>query len=300
VQLVDAKSGRELMTLEAPEPKNVSALSFSPDGRLLIIALDIARIQVWDLGLIRHRVESLGLHWPVDTRAAPVPSSLANPKQILIDDAPWMAPLALGEQLARLGRWDDAASAFEQAVAAGARHIEAQFCRVLVASARGDKAAYGGACRQFLRGFEASDLEPSVANMLAWACALGPGALADYSEVVRLAEQAVASSPVSGRLNTLGAILYRAGRFESSVRQLMRAVEAGGGDGTPHDALFLAMAHHQLGHAEEARHWLRLGTAAEPIASSKPRASGDTSWIPRLELHILRREACAMIEPPRP
>ena len=33
VQLVDAESGRELATLEPPEPKNISVIRFSPDGR---------------------------------------------------------------------------------------------------------------------------------------------------------------------------------------------------------------------------------------------------------------------------
>ena len=36
---VDADSGRELATLEAPEPKNASALGFSPDGRLLVVGM---------------------------------------------------------------------------------------------------------------------------------------------------------------------------------------------------------------------------------------------------------------------
>jgi hypothetical protein len=71
-------------------------------------------------------------------------------------------------------------------------------------------------------------------------------------------------------------------------------------DGTEYDALFLAMAHHQLGHAEEARRWLRLGTAAEPLATQTPSAPGGTSWITRLEFEILQREASGMIEPIHP
>jgi hypothetical protein len=57
------------------------------------------------------------------------------------------------------------------------------------------------------------------------------------------------------------------------------------------------MAHHQLGHAEEARRWLRLGTAVDPLATQTPSALGGTSWIAPLELEILRREASAMIDP---
>jgi tetratricopeptide (TPR) repeat protein len=222
---------------------------------------------------------------------------MLTPKQIVVEDATWMAPLVRGEELARLGRWDDSAVAFEEAFSLGARHVEAQARRVLFRLARGDKTAYCEACRQLLRIVEASEPVPSVANAIAWACALGSGAVADYSRVVHLAEMSTASCPTSSRLNTLGAILYRAGRFEEAVRQLRRSVEVHGADGTPHDALFLAMAHHQLGHAEEAQRWLRLGTAIDPIAKRRPGASGDTSWVLRLELEVLRREATAMIEP---
>jgi len=206
-----------------------------------------------------------------------------------------MAPLARGEELARSGRWDDAGVAFEEAIASGARHVDAQARRVLFRQARGDKTAYGESCRQLLQLFESSEPVPRVANKIAWACALGSNAVSDYSRVVQLAEMAAASQPTNGRLNTLGAILYRAGRFEDAVRQLRRSVEVYGADGTPYDALFLAMAHHRLGHADEARRWMRLGTAVDPNALRG--SSGDASWIPKLELEILRREATAIIEP---
>jgi tetratricopeptide (TPR) repeat protein len=300
VQLIDAESGQELATLEAPESKNVSTLGFSPDGRLLVVALATASIQVWDLEAIRRGLESLGLNWPTANGAGPVTRPRFTPKGIVVKDAPWMAPLVRGEELARLGRSADAAAAFDEAVATGARHLDAHARRVLLRLALGDETAYGEACRRLLRMFEASELAPSAANRIAWACALGPGAVIDYARVVHLAELAVASRPFGYRLNTLGAILYRASRFEEAVRQLRRSVEVHGADGSPFDALFLAMAHYQLGHVEEARRWLRLGTTIDPIAMRTPGARGDTSWIPRLELEILRREASAMIEPIRP
>jgi hypothetical protein len=59
------------------------------------------------------------------------------------------------------------------------------------------------------------------------------------------------------------------------------------------------MAHHQLGHADQARRWLWLGRSVDPIATRDP-GDRDTSWISRLELDILRRETSAMIEPIEP
>jgi hypothetical protein len=147
---------------------------------------------------------------------------------------------------------------------------------------------------------DASELVPHVAHEIAWACALGPRAVADYAWVVKLAELAAASKPASSRLNTLGAILYRAGRFDEAVQQLGRAVDLRGADDSPYDALFLAMAHQQLGHGEEARRWLRLGAVVDPVAIRKPGTARDNSWKRGLELEILRREASAMIEPIHP
>jgi hypothetical protein len=60
------------------------------------------------------------------------------------------------------------------------------------------------------------------------------------------------------------------------------------------------MAHHQLGHADEARRWLRLGMAVVPLPTQTPGGLGGASWITRLELEILRHEASTMIEPIHP
>ena len=104
----------------------------------------------------------------------------------------------------------------------------------------------------------------------------------------------------AGRLNTLGAILYRAGRFEDAIRQLGRSVEVHDAEGMRYDAVFLAMAHHRLGHADEARRWLRPSNAVDPITMRNPGAGDDPSWLRRLEIELLRREATNMIEPIHP
>jgi tetratricopeptide (TPR) repeat protein len=295
VQLVDATSGQELVTLEPAEPKNVSVLRFSPSGRLLVVVPSTA-VEVWDLEAIRRGLESLGLDWPAAEETLPAASPVRAPKQIVVETAPWLAPLVRAGELARLERWDDAGLAFDQAIVSGARNIDAHVRRALLCQVRGDEKAYCEAFRQLLPMFEAAELVPRVAHEIAWACALGPNAAADYTRVVRLAELAADISPTSSRLHTLGAILYRAGRYEESLGKLNRAVALKGSHGTPFDALYLAMVHHRLGHENEARRWLRLGTAVDPIAMRNRDASGDTSWIPRLELEILRREARALIE----
>jgi serine/threonine protein kinase/WD40 repeat protein len=300
VQLVDPATGRELTTLEAPDPQNVTGLGFSPDGRLLIAALYAPRIQVWDLGAIRCGLAAMDLDWSSPSAGGPEPPARDGPSAIAIEPAPWLEPLERGESSARAGRWDEAASAFDEAIAAGAPDVEARARRLLVRRARTGAAAYREACRELLRDFAAADLPPRIANLLAWSCALDDGVVEDYAPLVRLAESAVVGRPSQDRLNTLGALLYRAGRFEEAVRQLQRSVEMHGAGGTPYDALFLALAHHRLGRREEARRWFRRGTAPAPAARFKADAIGDTSWIPRLELDILRREVAAALGPDGP
>lgn len=89
-------------------------------------------------------------------------------------------------------------------------------------------------------------------------------------------------------MNTLGAALYRARRFEDSIRRLDEGIREQGGKSLPQDWVFLALAHHQLGHGAEARRWLdRFWTYK---ANEKPDAFWDD-----LQIRLLRREAEALI-----
>jgi hypothetical protein len=54
-------------------------------------------------------------------------------------------------------------------------------------------------------------------------------------------------------LNTRGVVLYRAGRYFEAVTTLEQTLAAGKGQFDAFDLFFLAMAHHRLGHREEAR-----------------------------------------------
>jgi WD40 repeat protein len=75
VQLVDPTTGRALATLQAPEPRQVSWLCFSPDGARLAVATTGDHVRLWDLGLIRRQLAAMGLDWdrPPDPPAASGP-----------------------------------------------------------------------------------------------------------------------------------------------------------------------------------------------------------------------------------
>ncbi len=104
-----------------------------------------------------------------------------------------------------------------------------------------------------------STINPRTASDVAWVCALGPDATGDPGRPLRLAEAAVEGAEErfkADALRTLGAALYRAGRYDEAIRRLEEGNRLPGGEGLPSAWPFLAMAHHRLGHRDEAHRWL--------------------------------------------
>jgi WD40 repeat protein len=64
VRLFDFPAGRELARLTDPHQDHPDALTFSPDGaHLVLTSADSRCLRVWDLRLIRQRLEGLDLDW---------------------------------------------------------------------------------------------------------------------------------------------------------------------------------------------------------------------------------------------
>ena len=94
---------------------------------------------------------------------------------------------------------------------------------------------------------------PTALNNRAWVLATGSIDQRDPDRALVLARQAVALAPGQQvSLNTLGVALYRAGQDAEAVSILERSLAAGKGQYDAFDLFFLAMAHHRLGHREEA------------------------------------------------
>ena len=89
----------------------------------------------------------------------------------------------------------------------------------------------------------------------AWAMADAPEpALRKLERAVALARQVTdhdSDNPSSWR--TLGSVQYRAGQWDAAAKSLNRSIELSKGESGPHELLFLAMIHWQLGDQKKAR-----------------------------------------------
>jgi tetratricopeptide (TPR) repeat protein len=175
-------------------------------------------------------------------------------------------------------------------------HLGFEYAAVLLLS--GDKPGYARACARLVeRCGQAPELQP---YHVARACTLAPDAVAE-ARAGRLAEGELrANARTSSALTEQGALHYRAGRFADAVPLFERSLRA---DPKPGCAvlnwLWLALAHHRLGRAEEARGWLgraqgwldQFGDGMPPRADEK-QGLDLHDW---LEAHVLRREAEALL-----
>jgi WD40 repeat protein/Flp pilus assembly protein TadD len=199
-----------------------------------------------------------------------------------------------GHAHAGLGDWPRAAADYARAIDLGANEDRVWRKYALVQLARGDTEGYRNTCATLLRLF-ARTTDPEVANNVAWTCVLTPQAVTDPTRPVRLAEKAVARRPRDANsLNTLGAALYRAGRYDAAVQRLTEAVAVQGQEGSIYDWLFLALAHERLGHAAEARKW--CDQAVGWLRQAQP----SLSWQQQIEVKALRREVEALVKDRKP
>jgi serine/threonine protein kinase/Tfp pilus assembly protein PilF len=162
----------------------------------------------------------------------------------------------------------------------------------------GDRAGFRKACADMLERFGRS---PALqANYFTvWTCALAPDAVADWERPLQLARQACAAGPKNfDNLLNLGAVLYRAGRFEEAAQRLTEAQAAFAETTDPLSSiiytwLFLAMTEQRLGHGQQAKQFLAKAVKdiEHPSADRPGHGSTRRWWTRRVTLQILRHEA---------
>jgi WD40 repeat protein/tetratricopeptide (TPR) repeat protein len=219
----------------------------------------------------------------------------------LIEDGPRVDALAFrrGFAHAELGHLQAAARDLD--IRRLAEHDESSiwYRAALVHLAGGDRNGYRAACAGILKHFGGANASGVRAVFTAWTCALAPDALEDLAPALALAERLQAEQPKDPMAATaLGALLYRAGRFAEAVARLDAAEQL------PEDRrtspiygwLFLAMAHHHLGHADEARRWLdRAAAAIDKAITDHSDGAEPLQLQRRLTLTLLRAEAEALL-----
>jgi tetratricopeptide (TPR) repeat protein len=157
----------------------------------------------------------------------------------------------------------------------------------------GDQARYRKGCADFV-----AHLAPEEwAWWMAEQGTLGPDALPDAEQLVDLAHTKMRDNLVATD-DILGRALYRAGHLEASIQVLNRSVAAFGGNPSPTVWLFLAMAHHRLGHAGEAKQCLDKAAASlgrqpqePPAGTMNPHEGWPDMSRERAYWQVLRQEA---------
>ena len=200
-----------------------------------------------------------------------------------------------GHAYAELGKWDDAAADFAKGIELRIDDPLPRYRLALVHLQKGDKDGYRKVCTGLLERFgQKADAES--AHWTAWSCVLGPDAVSDWKPVVDLAEKSLAADPKNfDKLHHLGAVLYRAGRFEEAARRLTEAEAAFQEARNPRSTitytrLFQAMTRHRLGPPDEARRLLKKAMEAIDQPPEKPRDPNAGTWNRRLTLQLLRGE----------
>jgi WD40 repeat protein/tetratricopeptide (TPR) repeat protein len=240
--------------------------------------------------------DPLSYHWrEADASEAARQWSAAIPHlDRLIAAHPMVGPLYArrGVAHAELEQWEKALADFTRASELRPDDVYAiGSSRARLCLAVGDEAGYRRVCADLLQRF-GTGASLNNARQAVWTSVLRTDVVPDQSQLVRISERFVALK-WDYYLRPLGAALYRAGRFEEAIQQLNAAIAARNGDGVFGDWLFLAMAHHRLGHAAEARQWLdkTIQWEAKQKADREP-----LTWVQRLELQTLLREARELIE----
>ena len=203
--------------------------------------------------------------------------------------------------LLRTSRWGEAADALARVVELKPAEWRTEYELALCALKASELSRYHDACRRMLESATPTTgaLE---ANFIAWTCALAPAALDEYDAVLSLAMTTLETAPDNQQYaNSLGAVLYRAGRHEAALTRLTQlAQQLEQTEAQPHSSpaycwYFLAMTHEALGHTNEAQIWLkRANDWTKQVLNS---ATDPSLWNRQLTLELLRDEATALIDP---
>jgi hypothetical protein len=269
VRVWDATGGQELLTPQG-HTGQVWGVAYSPDGRRLASAGADKTVRVWDaasgqelLTLKGHTKLVVSVAYSPDGRrlasasedktvrvweASPVPAEVWRRRALVSDVHALFAELLFREEVLAALRKDPTLTEPDREFA------------LQVAQTHGEGDA-------------------NALNEAAWAVVKSRDAGKDaYTAALRRAEAAVRLAPgYWPSLNTLGVAHYRLGDYAKALETLEQSAKLNAAQGPhPSDLAFLAMAHQQLGHKEQARATLaRLREVMkQPPWAHEPEAPG--------------------------
>jgi len=298
-----------------------NSVCFSPDGKRLASAHEDGSVIVWDtatgleaLSMRRQLLRAHGVLFSPDGQRLVVggPTAAGTRHDIMIwetdPDGPERAArqqslltedigdgyTARGIRRAWLGHWTDAAADFTQALEREPDYVSLRYWHAAALLGAQNTTAYRQARAAILDRFSKSPDAKVVGHLLYISLTL-PATAEESAVLVSMGRTAAPLFP--GNERALGAALYRAGAHQEALDQFERAT----GQYPPRawDWLFQAMAHHHLGHQEDARQCLDKALAWIKQADAKA-AGGDRSawirWYEAVETGYLVAEARALIQ----
>ena len=309
IQLLDTLSTRPLATLEAPDPSRPLTLSFSPDGRRLAALEASQQLAMWDLRLLRARLQDLGLDWrspPYSPSQEPQATGTLT-LDIEADGEPQGSRAAL---LGGQGQWKEASIAAVKALEILPGDYMLYHTLAPLLARQGDLVRYRQTCREIFAQF-ANYQDPFAAGRLARDCLILPVPGMDFDAVDRWATTAVNLGAdhryLTYFLCVKGLVEYRQGHFANALdwmhKSLANSHEPPGEHGL--DAYLhvdaqsvLAMAHFQLQQKPEA-----LNAFNEAFRTARENLPGlehgnlTGVWRDWIVAHALLSEAEALLGP---
>ncbi|MDX1963390.1 MAG: serine/threonine-protein kinase [Pirellulales bacterium] len=219
----------------------------------------------------------------------------------------WESWYFRGYYFASLGDWKQAAQAF---ATAARRDQDPQQTRYLyflsLAQLAGkDQAGYQATRDELMRRGQLLQTQRS-AELAIWACLLAPNSRESAEEMVGFIERhGQGYSRIPNYHSTLGAALYRVGRFPEAQSLLSQAIASMPAESSDmrmvvYSRFYLAMACHRLGQPEAAHRELRNATQMidEPVTYGQRKLR--EAWHCMVPLTLLRDEATQMIQEIKP